>query len=1215
MNKIKGKILLKETGVGIPDLLVAVYDTGSGEISHGDSISPDSDGLRDFNGESLGSVRTDESGTFEISFGEEDTGREDAPDYLLFVLAPEEPGEDFTSRILHISSPVRRNAGELESYLIRLSGVRLKELGIPMPPQPAEAPETIVDRIAATAEANETVNSGIRKIHAKKLNTLRERTKRFTNELKPRIRKALSGVPESLRTSDTFVRQGESIREKGNSVIKRAVAEANTTARTGYLSLTDTQIEELKSFQDEDGSFVDIPEEIIEPLLFGASAGEGGGSVLYRRDPIVRLCRGKTKGEQCLDDTGEGQENGDTSPGENGDTETSEDTVDPVGPDDIPRFVAPLVEEISSPEGPVSFGVVSPQERQDQAKVQKNINSFLLKSGPADVPAFHDFQHLQIAVEHIWQEAIDEGIINLSEDAYKEIVALGGDPCTDPFDVTPGAVVDFVECFQRETEDLERILSEPPAVVITAFDITTEQWNALEEAQQSELKRIAVDLNRSGVDADTRRRLRRQGERLIRYADSKTAADAGRFVHLHDILKELRERIREDYPFTVYAANRQERSLNFGILTTYRQKWNPLNYQVGELVKTVTLAPKEVRKFSKKTTMQKNRSEKEVEKSLRSKEEESRTKLKHKSEILRKAERKTNFDMTTNGSFDLEFAGGTTTTQFGQNAATTSSEAKKSFREAVIKATQELRDERKVEVAAEETFEEEISESWEITNPNDELSLTALYYELQQRYRISEHIHRLTPVIMVAQEMPAPSDIDKEWLIAHDWILKRFALDDSIKPALDYLSSSVVGDEVALGELRKNVQQQRKVVNELREELVVTREQLAFRNTAMQRAIEERAGIIGGEEGLLEDEERLGTAILTGGISEGVSKVGDFFGLGGGGKNKREAARIRQEAAREAQEQAVEEERKLLARLEREVTSLNELTERYTKTLSEHLNRRTQIARLQTHVKQNILYYMQAIWSLEPHDQRYFRLHKVQVPRLRGSKHYTIADAATDRVIHPADPDLNTHEFSVSADIDPEFETADLAEVADLNTLLGFKGNYMIFPLLESNALTDFMIQPYIDTAFGEQAGLHDPDEFGNISLEDFSRYVCCLKEKKPELFGDEEFKSTLKAQFRRLIQSPLRDREEIVVPTDSLYLELLPGENPNLEDFKLMHRAIDVKKVQAETRKMELENIRAAARLLHAESDITLLEDPDIEKKIVIQGDGEDVTVSADDN
>ena len=51
-------------------------------------------------------------------------------------------------------------------------------------------------------------------------------------------------------------------------------------------------------------------------------------------------------------------------------------------------------------------------------------------------------------------------------------------------------------------------------------------------------------------------------------------------------------------------------------------------------------------------------------------------------------------------------------------------------------------------------------------------------------------------------------------------------------------------------------------------------------------------------------------------------------------------------------------------------------------------------------------------------------------------------------------------------------------------------------------------------------------------------------------------------------------------MPSNSLYIEALPGTHPLLEDFKLIHRALDVKKAQAEVRHAELENLRLAARL-----------------------------------
>ena len=70
----------------------------------------------------------------------------------------------------------------------------------------------------------------------------------------------------------------------------------------------------------------------------------------------------------------------------------------------------------------------------------------------------------------------------------------------------------------------------------------------------------------------------------------------------------------------------------------------------------------------------------------------------------------------------------------------------------------------------------------------------------------------------------------------------------------------------------------------------------------------------------------------------------------------------------------------------------------------------------------------------------------------------------------------------------------------------------------------------------------------------------------------------------------------------------MLPSSKSLLENFKLLHREWDVYKVQAEVRKIELENIRYAARLIEKER-----EDPDIERKIVVDGNGENIHLDID--
>jgi len=97
-----------------------------------------------------------------------------------------------------------------------------------------------------------------------------------------------------------------------------------------------------------------------------------------------------------------------------------------------------------------------------------------------------------------------------------------------------------------------------------------------------------------------------------------------------------------------------------------------------------------------------------------------------------------------------------------------------------------------------------------------------------------------------------------------------------------------------------------------------------------------------------------------------------------------------------------------------------------------------------------------------------------------------------------------------------------------------------------------------------------------------------------------------LKNALVNYLSAPRQTSGEIIVPTGQLFIEALTGSHPLLEDFKLLHRVEDVRKVKAEVRHAELENLRLASRLTGPQADpknVDLLEDPDIEKKIIIEG------------
>ncbi|HEV7305587.1 hypothetical protein [Ensifer sp.] len=1169
MNEITGKITHKESGLGVPDLLVVVYDLDpdtrpeelalDGASFTGVERTAGSAGLSAL-GDRICSVATNAAGEFGYKFEDAEfrirDEQEKRPDLLLMVVAPEETGQDPNARILHFSLAVRQNAGRFETFLIRLSSDQLTKAGIPLPTLKLtdnEPSESVLVRLAALEGRREAMRSGLADLTRKQLELDAARLEVFHNDVKPQLIKDLSSVTENLVNPERLVLPGQSVLDKSVAVMADAIRTvvndpAARAPRRGFVSLSDDQRQELEPFRDADG-FID---EMDMAKVLGPSPSvdtQNGNAALIREDPLVKVCRDLSQRQRRA----AALLNVATSSSDEGTGDDADGTGaiipddDEITKSDIKRHLSHLMSTLTSPEEQVVNGLTP---RSDKIEVERQIKQLSLERSPADTPAYFDFHNLQIAFEHVWQEVIDQKVVDLAEDAFDRIVALGADP--GAFNFTGNVGRGFVKLGRRVARTVRDHRDGADGGDSSSWSggtrVTDTSWG---DARDHRLGSIGV-------------------------ADE-----------LPQVLQDLEQRIKEPFNFTIYAANQKERSINFGILLTYNQEWRPQAYQAGELVRTITLAPKQVQKISVTRKLHKKRYQKEVENNVRSWREETTLTARAEEEIVRRASVRTNFNLTTQHTFSVKVPGlgstdNTVTSSFTRDASKSSDDIKKSFHEAVTKSAQDYKNERSTEVVTEETEDLETVETTEITNPNDEIAVTFLFYELQRRFRVIESLHKITPVILVAQEVPRPDEIDNDWLMTYDWILRRVLLDDSFLPALEYLTENIAGDDVALAQMKLSLKAQ----NEKTQSLRAIQERLQIRMMALKEYLR-----------LLKTSSFLDEL--------GHPLFSEF--------------RKDKAAVEDALQGVTDDINDVAGQIGKETEALNTLVSAYSEAFREHVNHLTQIARLRIHVKQNILFYMQAIWGHEPPDQRFFRLHNTKTPVLRKRRKSIRVDFSAPRadmmaaMAHRTLPSfgpspVRTYEVETKYELHPDFDQqlhyVALSQVADLEGLLGFKGNYAVFPLKESNALTDFMMAPYIDHAFN---ALVDPDDLGNWSLEDFSDYVCCLRDQ----LDDAEFnqiKDQLQAQFKRLLTASRRADDMVTVPSGSLFIEALPATHSLIEEFKARHRAVDVKRAQAEVRKIELENVRYAARVLGGE-----LEDPEVEKKVVVEGPS--VILPTDDN
>src|SRR5262245_2627960 len=437
MNKVTGKVLLQETGVGIPNLVVTVYDVDF------DSLPKDAIQSRPakvvnlwerLQGDRLGSVLTDDSGVFVLEY-EDKEFREERPDLLLFVTAPEGQELNGCSPMLHISCGIRQNAARIESYIIRLKAEELGKAGVPLPSVHAQGsaqsegfrvPDDIFGSLQLRYARQDKFRELARRLTADRLKRQRASEVKVAHVFK-RIDKLLSPIPESIRESHHYAPINADIQQASLASLSKQIELLHRDDAPVKMSGVAVASEDvITSIKQSDGNFKpSYKASEFDPVRFGATLEPA------RRPPTV-LVRVETAFDYCARTNMEAP----LCPGDNGgqghaDEDPTPDDGLTEGPDageapafDIHRYVTALLE------APVDSGVMplSLQPRPDQATVQKQVNDLELRGGPADAPAYYDFHHLQIAFDHVWTETFDQDIVERLKDLYRGILELGGDP-------------------------------------------------------------------------------------------------------------------------------------------------------------------------------------------------------------------------------------------------------------------------------------------------------------------------------------------------------------------------------------------------------------------------------------------------------------------------------------------------------------------------------------------------------------------------------------------------------------------------------------------------------------------------------------------------------------------------------------------------------------------------------------------------------------------
>lgn len=1175
--RVQGRVVVAEIGSGIPDLVISVFDidpASPGPVTHVGPPLPEGK-------ERLGSVLTDADGRFWLTFDEKrfssGDGKPARPDLMLCVFGPDRPAEsgkpvglDPEQRLLYRTATTLSDAAAIESFVIQLSREQLERAGVRgiQSLDVMLSPESLRERLRRQTEDHKALAHVHREFAAHALPTL------------ARERGAVGGMLARLAADGVFT-------------------------RAGFLGLTPTPAEVRAGLLDRWRRTLERHRETRVAMCFrlddAAVRGLGGdpaalssggalavtfcelarrlgsdGTLLRNRDLLTALrARRSVRALSAASDAAPAPIDGEP---DDGGVATAEEVRAAV----LQRLRAQVAQL------PDIEAARNSSPTEDLLRIKDIVRRLEMSVGPANVVASRDLNVLQIAFESVWTSFFDRNFERRARELYRNLVRLDED-----YGITsPG--LDTVGSARELRLLLDDILNSAayaglesvPAQVARAFPwLTAAQWNGLDQTGKLAMLSLAESAGRRGtvrVNAPGAGQVvvvapaggakvsaggshdaaqREQAEAILAAHSRSPIAAAEALV------ADLEASLAETYRFSVFAPG----TINYGTLLTYRQQWSPVSYQVGRLVETIPLAPGETREFTVKRTAKRVERQRRASKQMQESSRESQSTTRTEQEALDASTMAINNRLSTEAQFNIGIGTIGATSEFSQNFTQESRRLQKTFAEIARKAAEQVKTESEVTVETETEVYTESSAKHTLSNPNNEITVTYLLYELERRYRVVSQLHRVQPVVMVAMDMPMPHEIDEGWLLEHAGLLRDSLLEAELRPALDHLQEGRSGDALDLELRRTAFLTQQRLTLALETEYNGLAEQAGNRRAQIVRFLQGEGEARADEAS---DGERIAAAIFSGGLTE-------LFG--GGQSDDNERLESRRKAAEKALEYLESEMESKGAALARAQSALEEATRRLSEALKQKAQRDTSIMQLRLHVKNNIFHYMQQHWMREHPDTRYFSLYDREVPFFSPNPADYRMRAARPEELSQEIPGLQREGRAYVLEFVPPAPPASLdslprrklGDIADLDRLLGFRGNFAIFPLRACCQLTDVMLHPFADEYFG----VRDPAYELPYTGAELLAYAQAAW-RDPDAGLDDAGREQL---ARMVVDAMLRwpdAEQEIVLPTGQLFMEAIKGDSTLLEPFKLAHRGLDVLKAEEEVRTKRIDALRRAARI-----------------------------------
>jgi hypothetical protein len=683
MNTVYGFVKVKETDEPIAGLIVLV---ASRDVSK--TLSKVSSRLLNpFEAykNRKGSAITNGEGAFQIEFDMLTTPNEEPADHMLAIIAPattiaiNKPASTSPyDKLLYWVKLPRLSSNQTEALTVRLADDQLKNVDVQTT---GRRQKTSVERQIAFMVEAEKNSEEFRLALQKELAPAREKRRERKRQIISAARTSaacLSATQKAALSQRNFVLSKEQSENARQFAVEEGLKKmANAASRVNVVTsvyLDENSLARIGVTGPAHGEMIRISTDKLCQLM----NERRGGTELARVRGLLDAYKAAAEAKARLTDQ------------EDVPVKTEDDAPagdQPAG--DEEASASAIVKRVMGQLKDMPIGTAASADKLPRALTRDELNAMLpaiqLGAGPADVPSFHDFYHLQMAFLHVWTEAFDQELRSDVQKLYEEYVELhhdlyGDDSIRNIPEISEiKDLRNFLKEFGREDsfpqsypyyDQTRRFLQSLGYALETLGYLGTEQQNQLNDLACAWWSLYVNDPDDPGV---------KNAVEQIRHI---LEHPLGIKTRLDRLLYQIAHRLNEPYSFHYFEPN----SVNFGLMLTYRQYWQPGLYQVGDLVSTIPLAPGEKRRFETKQTVKRSRAETEMAKSMSSKSFESTTTQRADAEITERASMRSNFQMTAEGSFRFAIGEISSGTQFGIDQSQESSRVKKDFREAVLKS-------------------------------------------------------------------------------------------------------------------------------------------------------------------------------------------------------------------------------------------------------------------------------------------------------------------------------------------------------------------------------------------------------------------------------------------------------------------------------------------------------------------------------------------------